>query len=520
VTDVRQRAEPAGPPAVRPSLVLHGGLVAVAAAVSGLAVLSAIVLVAWVADAGPGSSGADAVRAAADAWLLAHGGGLTVAAGHVRAIPLGLTLLAAIVLHRAGASLARAVDVAGLRDAVRATAALAVPYGLLAAAVAKLAATGTATASAVAAGTGALLLAAVFGGRGVLRAADLFPALRRRVPSGLPAVVRSALSGLGALFGAGLLVLLVALFWHAARFASLTGSLRPGIVGGVVLVLGLLLLLPNGALWAVAYAAGPGFTVGAGTGVSPFGATLGPVPALPLLAALPGDGTPAPAVRAVLLLPVLAGVLAGWELSRRLPPGIASSRLPAMLGGRAARSGAYGLVVGGVVALVGALLAALAGGALGPGYLAAVGPSAWQVALALAIEVGIPAGLTAAILPSRHPAALRTPYPTPPRPAPPTPAAPRPDKVGPNAARPDKSGPDKSGPDSGRPDEAGRNAGRPDGRGPDGADAARSETTGSDAARSEAGRGESEADAADVPESADLPEEGDAADGDQIYWGS
>ncbi len=143
----------------------------------------------------------------------------------------------------------------------------------------------------------------------------------------------------------------------------------------MILLLGCVLLLPNGALWAVAYAAGPGFAVGAGTGISPFGATLGPVPAFPLLAALPGSGTPAPAVRAALLLPVLAGVLAGWVVGRRLPAATGPGRLPALLTGRVARPAGYGLLAGGLVALVTAALAVLAGGALGPGYLAAVGPS-------------------------------------------------------------------------------------------------------------------------------------------------
>ena len=51
-----------------------------------------------------------------------------------------------------------------------------------------------------------------------------------------------------------------------------------------------------------------------------------------------------------------------------------------------------------------AVLAVLAGGALGPGYLAAVGPSGWQVALALAVEVGVPAAVTAALVPDPEPA--------------------------------------------------------------------------------------------------------------------
>jgi hypothetical protein len=382
-------------------VVLHGGLVAAAAALSGLATLAAVVLVAWVADAGPGSTGTDAVRAAADAWLLAHGGGLTVPAGHVRAIPLGLTVLAAIVLHRAGASLARAVEVPDLRAAGRAVAALAVPYALLAAAVAKLAATGTAASSAPLAGIGALLLAGLAGGRGVLRTAELGPALARRVPAWLPAVARAVVAGVGALVAAGLALLLVSLVWHAGKFAELVGALQPGFVGGVILLLGCVLLLPNGALWAVAYAAGPGFTVGAGTGVSPFGATLGPVPAFPLLAALPGDGTPVPAVRAALLVPVLAGVLAGWVAGRRLPAATGPGRRPALLTGRVARSAGYGLLAGGLVALLTAVLAVLAGGALGPGYLAAVGPSGWQAAAALAVEVAVPAAVTAALVPAR-----------------------------------------------------------------------------------------------------------------------
>jgi len=405
VTDVRERAGAVRPPVARPSLVLHGSLVAFAAALSGLATLSAIVLVAWVADARPGTDGADAVRAAADAWLLAHGGGLSLPTGRIRAVPLGLTLLAGIVLHRAGASLARKIEPRDLRTAGRAVAALAVPYALAAAAVARIAATDTVSSSAPAAGAGALLLAVGAAGQGVLRAAGLTGALRRRLPDWLPATGRAALTSVGALLTAGLAVVLASLLVHAGRVGDLTGALRPGIVGGVVLLLGCLALLPNAAVWAVAYAAGPGFAVGAGTGVSPFGATLGPVPAFPLLAALPGDGAPAPAVRAVLLLPVLAGVLAGWQLARRLPPATGGrpaddlGRWRAAMSGRVARSAGFGLVGGVSGAAVLAVLAALSGGALGPGYLAAVGPSAWRVFLALAVELGVAAALTAALHP-------------------------------------------------------------------------------------------------------------------------
>jgi hypothetical protein len=377
--------------------MVHGALAALVAALSGLAVLAAVVLVAWVADARSGSSGGDAVRAAADAWLLAHGGGLSLPAGRVAGIPLGLTALAAVVLHRAGASLARAVDVSGLRAAARSTGALALVYGLTAAAVARIAATGAAASSAVLAGLGATLLAGLVGGLGVVRGADLGPALRAVLPDRVPAVAAAAAAAVLGLLAAGLLLVFVSLGVHAGRIGDLAGALDPGLVGGGVLFLGCVLLLPNAAVWAGAYAAGPGFAVGTGTGVSPFEAVLGPVPTFPLLAALPQDGSPPPAVRVVLLLPVLAGVLAGVVLVRSLAPAPAAKdgAPPRML-----LAAGWGLSAGLTAAVVLSVLAAVAGGRLGDGYLAAVGPSPWRVLLALALEIGAPAAITAAVLPS------------------------------------------------------------------------------------------------------------------------
>ncbi|HZB49928.1 MAG TPA: DUF6350 family protein, partial [Mycobacteriales bacterium] len=381
----RQRPDPVAP---APSVVLHGALAALAAALSGLAVLAAVVLIAWVADARSGSSGADAVRTAADAWLLAHGGGLSLPGGRVAGVPLGLTLLAAGLLHRAGASLARATEVVGLRAAGRATGALAVVYGLTAAAVARIAATPDAAAGAVLAGLGATLLAGLAGGVGVIRGAGLTDRLRALLPARVPALASAAGAAVLALLAAGLLLVLVSLGVHAGRAGELTGALDAGVVGTVVLVVGCVLLLPNAALWATAYAAGPGFAVGVGTGVSPFSAVLGPVPAFPLLAALPQDGTPPPAVRAVLLLPVLAGVVAGVVLVRALPPEPAVGTLPRM-----ARTAGWGLAAGLAAAATLALLAALAGARLGDGYLAAIGPSPWRVLLALTLEIGAPAAI-------------------------------------------------------------------------------------------------------------------------------
>ncbi|HYT09029.1 MAG TPA: DUF6350 family protein, partial [Mycobacteriales bacterium] len=199
----RDRTSPAGARPSRPPVVLLATLAALGAALSGLAVVAAVVLVAWVADSRSGASGADAVRAAADAWLLAHRGGLRLPAGSVGAVPLGLTVLAAVLLHRAGASLARASEITDLHAAGRAAAALAMAYALIAAAVAQLAATGPVSASVLAAGLGAALLAAAAGGSGVVRGAGLTESLAGVLPAPVPVVVRAATTGVLALLGGG-----------------------------------------------------------------------------------------------------------------------------------------------------------------------------------------------------------------------------------------------------------------------------------------------------------------------------
>jgi hypothetical protein len=69
---------------------------------------------------------------------------------------------------------------------------------------------------------------------------------------------------------------------------------------------------------------------------------------------------------------------------------------------RMLRTAGWGLAAGFAAAAALTLLAALAGGRLGDGYLAAVGPSPWQVLLALGLEVGVPAAITAALLPAHE----------------------------------------------------------------------------------------------------------------------
>jgi len=128
-----------------------------------------------------------------------------------------------------------------------------------------------------------------------------------------------------------------------------------------------LLYLPNLAVWGIAYLLGPGFAVGTGTVVSPGDVLLGPVPGLPVFAGLPS--APLTGVGPALLgVPLLAGLLAGWLLARRARGGW----LPLL--GAAALSA---VVAGGLVHL--AVLASRGG--LGSGRLATIGPVDWRIGL-------------------------------------------------------------------------------------------------------------------------------------------
>jgi hypothetical protein len=194
------------------------------------------------------------------------------------------------------------------------------------------------------------------------------------------------LAGTGAgvlgLVGSGALAVGAALLWHHQRHVDLIAALAPGAVGGALLTVFGVLLLPNAAIWGAAYVLGPGFAVGTDTAVAPGGVALGSVPAVPLLAALPHSGGGSLAAYTVLLVPVVAAIVIAVTVERRLAaPG------PGSTPGSWAPPGPW-LAAGcaaGAAALAGVLLGALAwcsGGALGGGRMVELGPSWWQVAAA------------------------------------------------------------------------------------------------------------------------------------------
>jgi hypothetical protein len=365
-------------------LSLAGVLAAGRAWVLGMLAVTLIVLLAWATADLSGASTEEALRSAGQTWLLAHHGDLAVPGGRVTAAPLGLLLLPGALVASSAARASRAAGVDGLRSATFLVLAITGPYAVLAGAVAALTATAAVVPLPLRCALSAALLAAVSAAVGVVHESGLWARVAGLLPGAVRAVVAGSVAGAATLLGGGALLVAGSLALHAQRSAELTGALAAGAVGTAMLTVLGALLMPNAAVWAAAYAGGPGFAVGTGTLVAPGGVTLGAVPVLPLMAALPGEG-PAPAASlGVLLLPVLAGVLAGAVVARRV-----LALAPEPVAACAAAAGAAaGLLLAGA--------AWLSGGALGGGRMAVLGPSWWQTGLAVGLELALVAAATGA----------------------------------------------------------------------------------------------------------------------------
>ncbi len=378
------RQQPARP------LVVTGGIAALAAAASGLAVLVTLTAIGWITapHVGIGGGLGGVLRTAAMLWLVAHHVGFTVrGAGRIGLLPLGLVLLPGALLAMAGRWVVRAGAVTRLRHVGYAAIALALPYALLAGALAVASGTSVAAPSLLQAVIAAFLLALVAGGLGAARGLAPWSRLGSLMPARPRSIVMGMLGSAALLAAAGAVLAGASLAVHLPEVKAASDALAPGVGGAALLLLAQLAYIPNAIIWAVAYTLGPGFAFGTGTVVAPTGSALGAVPVFPMLAALPaGAAGPGPGrvPIAVLALPYLAGVFAGVVTVRIAPtPVIEAAPL-------------WGFAAGAAAGLLAGLAAAFAGGPLGNGRLASVGPSGFQVGLVAILELGITAALSAA----------------------------------------------------------------------------------------------------------------------------
>jgi hypothetical protein len=367
------------------------GWLAVAAALAvdlaGLAGLGLALVVVQTLDPAGGLGTGDSIVLAGRLWLLAQGGELDIGAGPLVLAPLLLTIAIAWGLSRAGRVLARLHDVAAGGDAARAAGLVVAVHVLLMVVLALTVDAPGAEVGMLRTVAGAAVLGIVAVGWGVSRESGLLDAALDRLPGAPRPLLRGVLAGLLTAMALCTAVVAVALASDAHGYATLSGSLG-GAAAGALGLLGLgVLLLPNAAAAVLGLAAGPGFFVGSGTLVSVHGVTLGAVPALPMLAALP-DTQAVPLIAfASQAVPAIAGLVAGRTVGRWFGDEDGGSVV----------AGLTGVLAGVLLGVASGALVWVAGGSLGDGGLAQVGAPALATGIAVAAQSGIAAAIAATV---------------------------------------------------------------------------------------------------------------------------
>lgn len=315
-----------------------------------------VLLPAWAAaataplEAGIGPDWGGAASAAAGLWLLGFGVPWEIDGVVVSLPPLGVPLLAALMI---GALARRFADKTWTSWLL-----VVASFAALIALATTLALAGQETMgdSALGAGLVAAAIAAPSAAFGIWRAHGAEFGWMTAIPT---AVRRGVRLGVGLVGAHVLLAALVGAAWTVAgrhAIAELATSLAPDAVGGVTLAALETLFVPTLVVWYMAWSLGIGFSVGLAH-FAPAHLVESPLPQIPLLGALP---TAAGGALTWMPLVVVALALA-VRLALRSRLGSALDRL------------ASGGVAVACVAGATAVLGSLAEGAIGPGTLAASG---------------------------------------------------------------------------------------------------------------------------------------------------
>ena len=384
----------------RAPLIVAAGFATVWAALVSYVPVAAVIGLARTLEGAGGLGGA--ALAGLAGWLLGHGVPIGTSIGPLRLAPLLLTLLAAWRLSRAGLHVTRAIGArrSGSRRAAVLVAGMVgfwyAILGAVAAVVVNRPGTEVSTSRAV---VDFFLLGALGALAGALHGTGATAVLARRVPRSVRHGVRTGVVAALLILACGAVFAGLSVAIGGSQAADMIHAYRTGVAGQAGITLLSLAYGVNAAVWAAAYLLGPGFLLGAGTAVRITEVTVGPLPTVPLLAGLP-NGPMGATGAALLAVPVLAGLGAGWLLTRRLmrprPPRpgepVPSRREPSwpLVVGSA-------LLAGPVAGLVLGALAWASGGSLGGGRMAAIGPVPWQMAAAATGVVAVTAVIGAAL---------------------------------------------------------------------------------------------------------------------------
>jgi hypothetical protein len=351
---------------------------AVGSVVVGYAAVAAVLaLVSATATYADFSTGG-VLSAAAPAWLAAHHVPLRFDVGQLGVLPLLPTALLMLLVGRTAAG---AADRLGLYEPLQARGvvlSISGAHAVVGGTIALLMGEGVVRATPAVAFFGCAAVSGLAATIGVARRCGLVEVVFDKLDPVALHGLRAGFMALFALVSAGALAVAAGLAasWPTAGglFAQAGPSLGVGL-GVFLLCLG---YLPNAIIAGFSYVVGAGFSLG-GVEVSPMRFVGGPVPPVPLLAAMPE--APSGWSPVVLVGAAAIGVFVGWTC--RKASDRPTSRVRAVL-------------VAAITAAVGSLvLAATAGGRLASGAFDPVTVPAGLLALMVALWVLVPGALVA-----------------------------------------------------------------------------------------------------------------------------
>ena len=360
-------------------------------------------IIGWASLTGVNSTPVAIWQLAVQAWALGHGVPLHISLGDASAVlvddlatfdltlaPFAFAILTALLGRRAGRRLA------GSDDATLVVGLLVFFTGVIVV-LALLSGQSSLVQIDVASGTARVLAPFVLGlviGWKPWEDDRSHRALIPEIPSAWRDVVDTGLrvtsATLAGLVAIASIVIVVLIFLGFSTEIALYESLHTGIFGGLVITVAQLALIPVALVWMMSWIAGPGFTLGIGAIVSPFATTVGAVPAIPLLGAIPETSDSS---EWVTVIPAIIAFIAATRYASNL-----RSRGPIFNPGRLAdlgRVAATAAVAAVAIALTTVLVGSYATGSAGPGRFVQVGidPIAVGLVLAGGVFAGSLAGL-------------------------------------------------------------------------------------------------------------------------------
>jgi len=190
----------------------------------------------------------------------------------------------------------------------------------------------------------------------------------------------------------------VALVASRSQVGVIEDGLAAGAFGSVMLAVLQAFWAPTLVIWGLAWLTGAGFSLGAGSIVSPFSVQLGMLPSLPVFGAVPAVGAPPWGMAFWLAVPIVAGVAAAWVVIRAQEAGDVA------IGARCSieTGAAIGCATGVVAGMVATVATAISRGDLGTARLTGLGPLVGSMVLLAPALIGFGGVVTGIVLAARH----------------------------------------------------------------------------------------------------------------------